>query len=188
MAAAKRTKAQRLDDLVTISSLYARGFTQRQIAAELAKSRPYTLSHKTICRDIKDVIAQWRETMVQNVDDLKSAELLRINEIEREAWREWERSKTGKERTLAERRTGGENPGEKASVTREGQCGDPRYLQVVQKCIEQRCEVLGLDAPTKLEHAGPNGAPIPVQQVKPIEERLQRYADVFGEPQDAGGA
>jgi hypothetical protein len=57
--------------------------------------------------------------------------------------------------TLTEATEGGEvfapdgtllpkSPTRKASVRREGQAGDPRFLERIQKCIDQRCAILGL--------------------------------------------
>lgn len=148
--AGKRKPQQREYDLLFIERLYVRGYSHRAIAAELSKERAYTLSHKTIGADIDLILSRWRETMVTEVDKLKAAELARINTLEREAWTEWEESKGTKQRTVSEKRTG-ERPGTRAQITNEKMLGDPRYLQTVQWCIDKRCKMFGLDAPTKFE-------------------------------------
>jgi hypothetical protein len=39
----------------------------------------------------------------------------------------------------------------------EEQCGDPRYLEQIHKCIASRRALLGLDAPTKISPTSPDG-------------------------------
>ena len=50
-----------------------------------------------------------------------------------------------------QRRTGSANVS-RARVTREQGLGDARYLQVVQNCIKQRADILGINAPEKHQH------------------------------------
>lgn len=159
MAAAKRTAGQREIDLLFIQERYARGDSQRSIAAELSATRPYRLTHQTIGNDIEELLSRWRQTMVEKIDELQAAELLRINTIEREAWDAWERSKHKKEKTLSEQKTG-DKAGQRAQITREDQIGDPRFLEHVRWCITKRCEILGLNAPCRVEHTGKGGGPI----------------------------
>ena len=45
----------------------------------------------------------------------------------------------------------GKTPRRKASVKKEGQAGDPRFLDGVLKCVERRCSILGLDAPKQFK-------------------------------------
>lgn len=146
----KRIKPQREQDLLFIERLYVQGRSQREIAAMLSRERPYTLSHKTIGRDIHEILARWRAEMLRGIDELKAAELARLNRMEREAWDAWERSCQIKERTLSEQKQG-TAAGQRAQLTREQQTGDPRYLQIVQWCITKRCAILGLDAPTQVQ-------------------------------------
>ena len=160
MAAPKRTKQQRLTDLVFIEKLFASGFTHDVIADRLNAERPYSLARPTISRDIDEILDSWRQTLVENIDELQAQELLRINQIEREAWKAWERSKGKRERRLSERKTGGKESGQRDQNITEDQVGDPRYLEQVQWCITKRCDILGLNAPRKYQHSGPGGGPI----------------------------
>ena len=119
-------------------------------------------------------MGQWRSTLLETLNDMKAAELMRLNQIEREAWAEFERSKMESIRTVEDAENG------KVSTTRETQCGNPRYLGIVQECIKQRCEILGLDAPTKLEHSGRDGGPLAV------ETKIKHYVGVFEKFPDEG--
>jgi len=59
------------------------------------------------------------------------------------------RSRLDRERTVT--RTKGEN-GEEITTTVEGQAGDPRFLQVILNAVDQKCKLLGIYAPIKLDH------------------------------------
>ncbi|MHC4984512.1 MAG: hypothetical protein ACYTF6_15275, partial [Planctomycetota bacterium] len=55
---------------------------------------------------------------------------------------------------------------------RKGQAGDPRFLAGVQWCIERRCKILGLDAPTKAQASLLN-----INMGNLTDEQLRRIAD-----------
>ncbi len=150
MAAPKRIQQQREQDLLFIERLYVRGKSQREIAAELATVRDYTLSRVTIAKDINTILERWRAEMIRDVDALKASELARINRLEREAWDAWDRSREMREKRITEQ-TDGTHAGHKARLEREQLLGDPRFLQTIQWCIKQRCDILGLLAPVQVE-------------------------------------
>lgn len=50
--------------------------------------------------------------------------------------------------------------------------GDPRCCEVLVKLQDRRSRYLGLDAPAKHEHSGPDGAPIPIDARSALTERL----------------
>ena len=50
--------------------------------------------------------------------------------------------------------------------------GDPRACDTLVRLQERRSKYLGLDAPTKHEHSGPEGAPIPIDARSSLLERL----------------
>jgi hypothetical protein len=110
--------------------------------------------------------------MVRDFDQAITEELARIDQLEREAWGEWERSKTVREKsktTKAQRQKGDEST---AQLEREGRLGDPRYLERVAWCIERRIKLLGLDAPERRELSGPGGGPIQVAAASLSDEDL----------------
>jgi hypothetical protein len=157
----KRKPAEREADLLETAQRYARGESYREIAAVINSHRTYQLSHQTISKDVVEILKRWRATAAAEISEAKAAELLRINQLEREAWMAWERSKEDAQRRKSVR-TGGDTP-DRVELNVEGQCGDPRYLQQVQWCIERRCKLLGLDAPTKQEVGGLGGGPIVIE-------------------------
>jgi hypothetical protein len=137
-----------------VASFYLQGKFQSDIAQLVG------ISQQQVSHDLKALHTLWLQEMVQDLDARKSVELKRLDRIEVAAWEGWERSLQPREITLTEATEGGETTVEgvrvprpatrKASMRKEGQAGDPRFLQTVQKCVERRCAILGLNAPTTL--------------------------------------
>ena len=122
-----------------VASLYLMGWYQTDIAAEVG------ISQQQVSHDLKAIRAAWHTSMLQDFTAAQAQELERISLVERAAWVSWEKSKQEREITVQEKNNG------KTKVSRrlEGQTGDPRYLELVLKCSERRCTLLGLDAARK---------------------------------------
>lgn len=171
MAAPKRTKSQREYDLQQIANLYLTGWYQADIAAKLSQNRPYTITQRTISRDIQTLHGRWLESSLVDFNEAKAQELAKIDELERTYWEAWRRSL--EKRTIESGKTvqTGDDPNKpdrtEASIREEEMLGDPRFLAGVQWCIDRRIKLIGLDAPSKLEHSGPKGGPIQTQEKPP---------------------
>jgi len=150
MAAPKRTKFERENDLQRIAELYLKGWYQSAIAKEIGVAQPQ------IAYDLKEIRQRWRESSIRDFDEDRNQELERIDILEREYWSAWERSKEEKTRTRQTKH----GDISSASVEKETLLGNPAYLSGVERCIELRCKILGLYAPIKNEVAGKDGAPI----------------------------
>lgn len=156
----KRTDAQREADLVDVARMLLKGSEHGGVSTSdirewLNSTRPYTLSSFTIKRDIEEVYARWRASQIRDVGVLKGRELSRIDAIEAEAWRAWfESGEDIQEETREEIRDAGENQGWsrdrviKKVVVREP---NPRYMNIIKWCVEQRCRILDLYPAEKLE-------------------------------------
>lgn len=138
----KRTQRQREADLVTTSALYLTGHTYRSIAAELG------VSHVQVTHDIRALLKRWQATQLLNIGDVKARELERIDRVEEELWKAWDRSKKRAARSVTRRLVGEDTSGQ---VRIDEDSGDPRYLDSILRCIEKRCAIFGLDAPVKTE-------------------------------------
>lgn len=151
MAAPKRTPIQVNKDRLEIASLYLQGKLQIEIAEFLSKdpARGYTLTQQTISRDLKIIQRDWQRSALIKFDEARAQELAKIDNLEREYWRAWERSKTEKKHSEKER-TEGETSKEVTRVQKWELIGDHRFLEGVQWCINRRCELLGLDAPKRM--------------------------------------
>ena len=159
-ATAKRSAAQREYDLVELSGLYLAGKTQQEMANYIATNRPYTLSKFAIANDIQILHQRWIETQLLNIDEAKARELSRIDKLETAYWDGWDRS-LKKQETFEAEKVEDTQAGAKGTVqkfTKErshkkevSMVGDPRFLDGIARCIEQRCRILGIHEPQKIE-------------------------------------
>jgi hypothetical protein len=92
-------------------------------------------------------------------------ELEKINVLELEYWNVWEKSKADRKKKSIKKKTTVASksitdrklPVEETTEYNDTEMvnmGDPRYLTGIQWCIEQRCKLLGIGAPTKVEMSG----------------------------------
>ena len=126
-----------------VAALYLTGRYQSEIAAIVGVTQPQ------ISADLAALRKQWLASSLRDFDTAIAEELKKVDRVEIEYWRGWERSLTDRVQTLAEV-THGEKPSRKHSRRREGQAGDPRFLDGVLQCVKRRCALLGLNAPTKV--------------------------------------
>jgi hypothetical protein len=120
-----------------VATRYCRGQPQRTIAAALG------VSQQQISLDMRVVRAEWRRTMADEFDRLKAEQLARIDAVEVAAWEGWERSCADAERTLTRKVTDADGDRIEASRTVAGQAGDPRFLQIIDSCIDRRLRLIG---------------------------------------------
>jgi hypothetical protein len=140
MPANTRTDEQRAADREQMRAMYLRGDTQAAIAAALGLSRPQ------VQYDLAQLQRAWRKSGIRSFDDQKAEQLAKIDELERTYWDAWEASRKDREIATQRQRANGDK---EIMLRKEGQAGDPRFLDGVMSCIERRCKLLGLDAPTR---------------------------------------
>lgn len=158
MAAPKRTEVQRERDLLFIEPLLARATPYVKIAELLSSERGYDLTDRTISRDARTLMKRWRDEAVSDVALMKARELKRLEAVEAEAWRAFERScEPAVKTTLSvaplspatvdasdegiSAGRGRRECGKKETQTRDG---DPRFLSIVILASSKRVELLGL--------------------------------------------
>lgn len=151
MAERSRTEEERERDLERIAELYVRGYTQQAIANEIGVSR------SQIAYDLKTIRTRWQASTLRNFDAAKEEELSKLDAVEQEAWDAYRRSQKEKQKTVTEKVEGDSSGRTKAQVTKETANGDPRFLAIIQTCIDRRCKILGIDAPTKIAPTDPTG-------------------------------
>lgn len=153
-----KLRAQRIDiqdRLNMIAPLYRRGWTEREITAEIRKrlDRPtYNQAHA----DIQRLLKEWREERLTDTDAKVTSEVTRLKLVIREAWEAWEKSKED----IHEKKStqyGLPYKDEKGvvmgvdtikAVMHDAEVkgyGDPRYLDIILKAEQQICKLLGLD-------------------------------------------
>lgn len=163
MAAPKRTRGQRENDRSFIARLYLQGKTQQVITDAIndryAKQEiGIHLSRQSILNDIKWIRKQWLDSALVDFNEVKAVELAKIDDLEREYREAWERSQRDAETRIAEKTSAGQADAKKKGTTstkavskKVGQVGNPKFLEGVQWCIEQRIKIFGLHAPKQVD-------------------------------------
>lgn len=139
---------------------YLKGESQYHMAQRLG------VTEQTVWYDLQDLRKQWANKY-KDLEQQKMEELAKLDNLERELWDAWERSKADREMVTTEYvpaqgsgSSGAASQGGAAGsvgmgairevVQKSGQTGDPRFLSEITKIIGIRCKVLGLEAPTKI--------------------------------------
>lgn len=141
---------------------------------------PYDLTRQMIGYDLDEIRKGWRGSALFDFNEAKGRELAKIDRVEQVAWAAWEgtlgfrdkeiRQAIDIEVTVTETPPEGFNdddyprrwlktakvPGVKKTHKKErvGLLGDPRYLLIINQCIERRCKILGFDVPDPNGGAG----------------------------------
>lgn len=148
----KRSPIQRERDELTIAELNLKGWTQRAIADHLE------LSVSMVNATLKKIKNQWAKQKLEDTDLAMKQELKRLSMLEAEYWKAWERSQGDQEVTLSERLASAGKGGQDGSIGRlktatriERKVGDVQFLNGINKVIESRCKIRGLNAPLELK-------------------------------------
>ena len=107
-------------------------------------SRREGVSRKTVANDVKALQAQWRKELIDDPVIIKAQELAELNDMERDCIRGYALS------------------------------GDAVWLRERRQIKERKAKLLGLDAPIRQEHSGPDG--------EPIEQHVRVIADALKDP------
>lgn len=121
----------------------ARYYLQGKPIHEIAETMG--LSKYTIHDDLEVIRQAWLRSTLVDFDAKRAEEVAKIDRVEAQAWEEYERSKEPGSRSV--QGTGAQGSWTEDETTER--TGDPRYLQVVLKCIDRRIRLFGLDAPER---------------------------------------
>lgn len=160
----RRAQYLRMD---IVAQLYKRGYTYREIREEV-KTRLNLKSYslRTVHQDIYRLLEEWRETRIEDFDLAVQLELSRIDELIKEAWAAWDKSKEdytqrhSKQKGVPDidedgKQTEGVVTLQMEQSQREiNQNGDPRYLDIIHKLLIERRKILGLYSPEKHDLSG----------------------------------
>lgn len=138
----RHTAVEIADRRTRVADLYVRGHTQSDIAERLGTTQP------VVSKDLTAIQKEWRAQRsldAEKLHELKLLELERIDRREREAWEAWERSKLPTET----RKVGKVDSVERTEITTVTSAGNPRFLEIVAGCVDQRCKICGLFAAEK---------------------------------------
>lgn len=159
----RREESQKLIRMCAIAPLFKKGYTYREIRSKLMQDlglKTYSLS--TVKHDVEALLLEWKKERIEDTDLAVQLELARIDDLVKEAWGAWEKSKeeykaTRTKATGTPSMNGGEN---KQRINKIEQTtddvralGDPRFIDTINKLLIERRKLLGLYAPEKKEVA-----------------------------------
>ena len=165
-AQTKRRNQAQQGRLEIVAKLYKRGYSYRQIQAEVMKRLALpTYSLKTVNRDIHFLLDEWRENRLEDMDKALQLELERIDDTVRELWEQWEKSKEDYTRTTNTRKgtpkrdeqTGQQSIntyGVETKAMNVVGLGNPSYIAEIRAQLAERRKLLGLYAPEKKDISG----------------------------------
>lgn len=145
----------------TVARLYLQGWTQQRIADQERVTR------ELISQDLTAIRKDWEASTLFDFNEAKIQELQKIDNLEAEAWRHFFESarplkkKSTKLKGKAQQGQNSKLPNDLEQYTyEEERLPDPRFMQIVDRCIERRCRILGLEAPLKVAETDPQGKPV----------------------------
>ena len=165
----RKFHAAKLLRMDILSTLYKRGYSYREMRAEvMARLALKTYSLETVKSDIDSLLQEWRDTRIGDLDLALQLELERIDNLVKEAWEAWERSKENYKKVKGTQEgipgtPDGEGDGQSGEIvtTKMKQTsedvvsyGDPRYLEVINRLLIERRKLLGLYSPEKMDLSG----------------------------------
>ena len=162
----KKKNQVKLARLEIVSNLYKRGYSYRKIREEVMKRLDLsTYSLQTVKNDVQTLLEEWRESRLEDTDELVTLELARIDDTCRELWEQWEKSKTDYNKTQRKQKGSPSRDAETGQTsirtyqterteTDVQGLGDPSYISEIRKQLEERRKLLGLYAPEKKELSG----------------------------------
>lgn len=212
----KTTKTLRDELLLKVASLDRAGLNQYEIARRVGVSQP------CVCQYLKEVRRKYQAaTQVNNVEAV--AEIREgLRDVRAEAMMAWEQSKADSRKVVVESfpekdcfrckgtgKTGPEGkeekeckfckgsgkykPDPKRTDTTEGKDPDPAYLGKVLETYKQERELLGLDAPVKVDVTGaidhrvfPWDALASGEEPDVVEQRIKALLEGKGESNTEG--
>lgn len=139
-----------------VARLHVLGQDQATIGAK------FGVCQSQISLDLKAIREEWRQRIALTIDDQKAEQATRLLALYEQAMLGWEKSQQDAERRYQKRITGGKDGMKKESGrTKEGQSGDPQFLNVAARCLSDMRDLFGLNAPMKVANTTPEGDALP---------------------------
>lgn len=173
----QKQRQKRIARLEIVAELYKKGYSVRKICQEVQArlQLPKLPSPNLIQQDKKLLIQEWREYRLDNIDQLVTLELARIDDCIMELWEAWEKSKEDytegwqKQKAIPVAKRSGDNGSQQESskvIYAEQQqakkrgCGNVAYIAEIRQQLAERRKLLGIYAPERSELTGKDGSPL----------------------------
>jgi len=156
-----RTEEEKERDLPVIANLYARGWNMHQIA-DFVRDNLYpdrgAVTIRMVSKDIESIRKAWTESALIDFNEARGVEIAKLNALETAYWVAWEESRLPNEIDIESEdeeeiatRTGEVVPTKSKHKSKEKRTreGNFLFLQGVERCVINRCKILGLFEPEK---------------------------------------
>ncbi len=218
----KRSVQQKELDAVTMISLFRRGWTAREIGTKLGVSREQInqdfkrvmrASIEERGRDVElirtvklEELAEvkreaWKAWDRSQMDAQRLTEEEALRKVETDGGEGGEpkngKRKSGRVQPSGPQTTEGRLKFELLKVRQvkvtEGQTGDPRYLDIIERCIRKESELLGADLPRKVDLSvelsvwDVLAGEVPRDQVIDVQAKVMEAIEHQAEGEDEGG-
>ena len=149
---ARRRKGEREKDLALIAELYTKGRSYREIAFQVNEQHGRSITYQTVHNEVKKLLKEWKENREEVIDHQKFIELEKIDRLEKTYWDGYEKSCQPVKKSSTKKKGSAKGPSDFEMIgNEESRVGDPRFLDGVKWCIEQRCKLFGINAPQKFD-------------------------------------
>lgn len=175
--------------LEIIAGLYKRGYSMAKIAEEVRQRLNTTCSTRTVWNDVQQLLKEWREARIEDVDQALQLELERIDESVAELWQQWDKSKEDYT-AVRNRKVGvpvapqegsqGSSETEIVTIRREQEdenkvgLGDVRYIAEIRNQLAERRRLLGLYAPEKRDITSGGESFHGFKEVLPVMDDIEK--------------
>lgn len=174
----QKQRQKRIARLEIVAELYKKGYSVRKICQEVQArlQLPKLPCPNLIQQDKKLLLEEWRENRLDNIDQLVTLELARIDDCIMELWEAWEKSKEDytegwqKQKAIPVAKRSGDNSSqqqesskviyaEQQQAKKRG-CGNVAYIAEIRQQLAERRKLLGIYAPERSELTGKDGSPL----------------------------
>lgn len=147
--AAIKTKQQRIEIKNHVAKLYLQGYSFTKMEAWINSNTEFSISRHSCSTYVGQILEEWHNERVNDVDKWITAELMGLNNIEYEAMQAWELSKKDKTKNVSRKRGKLNTKGNAVTATSVEDyeeiisgVGDPRFLEIAKDCRLQRLQYL----------------------------------------------
>ncbi len=123
-----RGRLQIEEDRAKTAKMFLNHYTQEEIAKKLG------ITNVQVSIDMKIIRKRWVEEQLTHYGEAMAVEIMKLNALESVFARAWDKSKLPSISYAAD-----------GSIIETESTGDIRFLQGIERCIEKRCRLLGLD-------------------------------------------
>ncbi len=189
MPTSLQKKLEILQRRKAVAARYLRGHTQWEIA------RALEVTQKCVSTDLAAIRAEWLQAAVADFGARQAEELARLDLVEGELWAAWGRSQQPREQSRARTRTG-KAAGSETELRKEQRSGNPKFLEIVVRCVELRCKITGVIRDRKDDPPPPSAGDVVLDQLgvrtdapkEVVAQILDLRRKLLGLPQRPDGA